>query len=60
MVKAGFKRGAMIAPTASDARDVMVEGSSGLLATAWKYDKDHRANPLRARSRFTGATAGEE
>ena len=40
MVRAGFKRGAMIAPTASDARDVMVEGSSGILDTAWKYDQD--------------------
>jgi phage terminase large subunit-like protein len=26
-------------PTASDARDVMVEGSSGLLATAWSKDE---------------------
>lgn len=29
-----FERGALIAPTAADARDVMVEGESGLLATA--------------------------
>jgi phage terminase large subunit-like protein len=40
MVMAGYTRGAMIAPTASDARDVMVEGTSGLLATGWSEDKD--------------------
>jgi phage terminase large subunit-like protein len=40
MIIAGFSHGALIAPTASDARDVMVEGSSGLLATGWSKDKD--------------------
>ena len=46
MVRAGFKRGAMIAPTASDARDVMVEGSSGILATSWKFDEDIQGKAL--------------
>lgn len=38
-VKAGAKRIHLIAPTASDARDVMVEGESGLLSVCWAGDK---------------------
>ena len=38
-VKAGAKRVGLIAPTASDARDVMVEGESGLLSVCWAGDK---------------------
>lgn len=38
----GFRRGGLIAPTASDARDVMVEGESGLLAVCWENDVDVR------------------
>lgn len=38
LVKQGFKRGGLIAPTAGDTRDVMVEGESGLLAVCWKGD----------------------
>lgn len=38
-VKAGAKRVHLIAPTASDARDVMVEGESGLLAVCWAGDR---------------------
>lgn len=41
-IKAGYGRGALIAPTAADARDVMVEGESGLLAICWEKDVDHR------------------
>ncbi|WP_234815984.1 DNA-packaging protein [Allorhizobium ampelinum] len=40
-IKAGRGRVALIAPTASDARDVMVEGESGLLAVCWAGDKTH-------------------
>jgi len=39
-VKAGRGNLALIAPTAADARDVMVEGPSGILKTAWKHDTD--------------------
>jgi hypothetical protein len=39
-------RGGLIAPTAADVRDVMVEGPSGILETAWKYDTDIRGNPI--------------
>lgn len=38
-VKDGCSRIALIAPTAADARDIVVEGSSGLLASCWKGDK---------------------
>ena len=40
-VMAGCKRLGLIAPTSGDARDVMVEGESGLLAVCWKGDKDN-------------------
>lgn len=43
-VKAGYGRGALIAPTAGDARDVMIEGESGLLSVCWENDVDHRGN----------------
>lgn len=39
-VKAGFQRLALIAPTSADARDVMVEGTSGILSVSWQHDKD--------------------
>lgn len=41
-VKEGCKRLGLIAPTASDARDVMVEGESGVLAVCWKGDVDNQ------------------
>jgi phage terminase large subunit-like protein len=44
-VKAGCSRIALIAPTAGDARDVMVEGDSGVLSVCWARDKDHKGNP---------------
>lgn len=43
-VKAGCSRIALIAPTAGDARDVMVEGDSGILSVCWSGDKDHKGN----------------
>lgn len=42
MVRHGAGRIALIAPTAGDARDVMVEGNSGLMSVCWEKDKDHR------------------
>lgn len=41
-VKAGYNRGGLIAPTAADARDVMVEGESGLLAVCQDWDRDNQ------------------
>jgi predicted phage terminase large subunit-like protein len=41
-VKQGADRIALIAPTAGDARDVMVEGDSGILSVCWEGDRDHR------------------
>lgn len=38
-VKSGAKRIGLIAPTASDAREVMVEGESGILSVCWAGDK---------------------
>jgi phage terminase large subunit-like protein len=45
-VKQGAKYIALIAPTTADARKVMVEGPSGILATSWRYDVDCHGNPL--------------
>lgn len=39
-VKAGCYYIGLIAPTAADARDVMVEGESGLLSVCWAEDRD--------------------
>lgn len=41
-VKAGCKRVGLIAPTAADTRDVMVEGESGLLSVSWEHDRDNK------------------
>jgi phage terminase large subunit-like protein len=43
-VRNGYGRIALIAPTAGDARDVMVEGSSGLLWVSWEDDRDWKGN----------------
>ena len=45
-IKAGVSRVGLIGPTAADARDVMVEGESGILACSWKHDRDHKGNPI--------------
>jgi hypothetical protein len=45
-VKLGIKRIGLIAPTAADSRDVMVEGSSGILEVCWEYDRDVKGVPL--------------
>lgn len=45
-IKGGAMRAHLIAPTASDARDVMVEGESGLLAVCWAGDKTIDGTPL--------------
>ncbi|HEX8469562.1 MAG TPA: terminase family protein [Brevundimonas sp.] len=41
-IKGGARRLALIAPTAGDARDVMVEGDSGVLSVCWDGDRDHK------------------
>ncbi len=45
-VKAGAKRIALVAETAADARDVMVEGESGLLSVCWEGDVTRRGATL--------------
>lgn len=40
--KSGFRRGGLIAPTAGDVRDVMVEGESGILAVCSPTDRDNK------------------
>src|SRR5271168_3092854 len=61
-VKAGHRRIALVAPTAADARDVMVEGESGILAispdrvgadaaAAFEYDWRYRSRRRRAPGR---------
>src|SRR5215472_7255124 len=42
----GFGHIGLVAPTAADARDVMVDGPSGILATAWSKDVDLKGNPI--------------
>ena len=46
LVRAGYNRGGLIAPTAADARDVMIEGESGLLAICNDWDLDYKGNPM--------------
>jgi phage terminase large subunit-like protein len=48
-VKRGIRRIGLIAPTAADARDVMIEGSSGILEVCWEYDRD-----ISYANQFTG------
>lgn len=43
-IKAGCGRIALVAPTAGDARDVMVEGPSGILSVCWANDRDNEGN----------------
>jgi len=43
-IKLGCGRVGLIAPTAADARDIMVEGPAGILATAWRGDRDAKGN----------------
>lgn len=45
-VKQGVRRIALIAPTSADARDVMVEGTSGILSVSWQHDRDARGNVI--------------
>jgi phage terminase large subunit-like protein len=44
LIKRGYDRLGLIAPTAADTRDVMVEGESGILASCYPDDRDHRGN----------------
>ena len=53
---AGCRRLAMVAPTAADARDVMVEGESGVLAVAHRYGVHLRYEP--SKRRVTWPTGG--
>lgn len=41
-IRHGVSRIALVAPTAADARDVMVEGNSGILSVCHKSDRDWR------------------
>lgn len=41
LIGKGYNRLGLIAPTASDARDVMVEGESGVLNVCRPWDRDH-------------------
>ena len=43
-IQLGYNRGGLIAPTAADVRDVMIEGESGLLAVCRQWDVDINGN----------------
>lgn len=45
-VKQGIGYIALVAPTAGDARDIMVEGESGLLSVCWSKDQTLDGKPL--------------
>jgi phage terminase large subunit-like protein len=46
----GYRRLHMIAPTASDVRDVIIEGDSGLMKVCWPHDQtdngEHMGRPI--------------
>lgn len=46
LVKSGYLRIGLIAPTSADARDVMVEGTSGILSVSWQHDRDRFGKPM--------------
>jgi predicted phage terminase large subunit-like protein len=43
-IKSGCHWIGLVAPTAADSRSVLIEGESGILATAWKHDRDYKGN----------------
>ena len=45
-VRSGSRRIALIAPTAADVRDVMIEGESGLVSVCWDGDVDHKGRAM--------------
>ncbi len=45
-VKEGCSRIAIVAATAADARDVMVEGESGIAAVCWEHDVTHEGEGM--------------
>ena len=45
-VKQGMRRVGLIAPTAADVRDVMVEGESGLLEVCWEHDRTDKGRHM--------------
>lgn len=55
--KCGYKRLALIAPTAGDARDVMVEGESGILATSPPWFRPKYQPSMRRLTWPNGAVA---
>jgi phage terminase large subunit-like protein len=46
MVRRGRKSIALVGPTAADVRDVMIEGTSGILAVSWALDVDNAGRPM--------------
>ncbi|MEW6630318.1 MAG: terminase family protein [Pseudomonadota bacterium] len=56
-INAGVSRIALVAPTAADARDVMVEGESGILATAPSWNRPDYQPALRKLTWPNGAIA---
>jgi Terminase large subunit, T4likevirus-type, N-terminal len=45
-IKRGSGRIALISPTTSATRDVLIEGESGILPNAWEHDRDDAGNHL--------------
>jgi phage terminase large subunit-like protein len=45
-IKTGSRYVGLIAPTTSDCRDVMIEGESGILNHAWRFDVDERGRQI--------------
>jgi predicted phage terminase large subunit-like protein len=57
LVQAGYGRIALVAPTAADARDVMVEGVSGILETAPNWNRPQYEPSKRRLTWPNGASA---
>jgi phage terminase large subunit-like protein len=45
-IRNGCSRVALVAETAADAREVMVEGESGVLSVCWEHDRDIFGRPI--------------
>ena len=57
VVDEGMKRIALVAPTAADARDVMVEGESGILSVCHRAKVDVQYEPSKRRITWPGSGA---
>ncbi len=46
LIKRGYGRIGVVAPTAADVRDTVIDGPAGMRSVCWKRDRDDRGNHL--------------